>query len=377
MFAERPVLNSALAAAPVYAAGTSVEEAVRKSGLQDIVKLASNESPLGPSPRAVAAVRACLRTLHRYPVAGDDALRARIARQVGGGIGPENVAVANGGTEVLSLIAQGFLAPGDEAIFCPPTFPLYEIFTRRRGATAVACPLRMPGGAYDVDAILRAVGPATRVLFLCSPVNPTGTLLTRDGADRLLRGLPQRVVTVFDESYRDFVDDTEAAESLPYVRAGRTVLSVRSFSKSYGLAGLRVGYALAPEDLARYLERGRNPFHVSAPALAGALAALDDERYLDRVRRIVRAERRRMVCELDHRGLAPLPSQANFVFFRPGCPPDLLYQELLARGIVIRPTSFFYVPDGVRVTVGTRAHNTRFLAALDEVLPPLRARSAR
>jgi len=364
----RPWFDADLAAAPVYAAGTSLEEAALRTGRADLVKLASNESPLGPSPRAVQAIRRALSHLHRYPPVSDDALRARLARYLGGEFHPDQFVTANGGTEVLALIAQAFLARGDEAVICPPTFPLYEIFARRRGARPVRCALRPADWSYDVGRILRAITPATRVVHLCSPVNPTGTVLTRRQADRLMAALPRRILVVFDESYRDFVDDPDAADSLAYIRAGRCAVSVRSFSKSHGLAGLRVGYALAPADLAAYVRRARNPFHLGAPAVAGALAALDDARHLARTRRVVRTERARLFRALARRDLSPVPSQANFILFFPGVPPETLYERLLARGVIVRPAANFYVPDGVRVSVGSRADNERFLSALDEVL---------
>lgn len=368
MSAEGPRFDSHIASAPDYSSGTSVEEAARRSGITDVVRLASNENPLGPSRRAVAAIRDAAARLHLYPPMADDALRARCAAVEGAGVAADHIITGSGGSDVLGMIAAGLLEPGDEAVICPPTFALYEILIRRRGARAVRCDLLRPGFAYDPDAILRAVTPATRVVFLCSPVNPTGTLLTADAAARIMAGLPDRVVVVFDESYRDFVDDPAAADVRAFVRAGRFVIGVHSLSKSYGLAGLRVGYGVTHPELARYLRRLRNPFALSSLQLAGALAALDDRAHLARTCRTVRRERAWLCRELDRRGLAPTPSQANFVLFEPGLRPELVHERLLQRGVVVRPAAFFYLPAHVRVTVGTRAHNRRFLTELDDVL---------
>ncbi len=372
MSCDRVIFHPSIAAAPEYCAGTSIEEAARRCGAAEIVKLASNENPLGPSRRAVAAIRAAVAQLHRYPPLSDEALRGRLAGGEGAGFGPEHVVCGNGGTDLLALVADAFLNPGDEAIVCPPTFPLYEILVSRRGARAVRCDLRTPGFAYDAERILRAVTPATRVLFLCSPVNPTGTLLTAAQAELVMAELPDRVVTVFDESYRDFVDDPAAADGRVWVRAGRPVLAVRSLSKSMGLAGLRFGWGIAPPQLAGYLRRMRNPFASGSLALAGAIAALEDRAHLERTRRLVLRERSWLFRALEARGLAPVPSQANFILFRPGLPPETVYERLLERGVVVRPAAFFQQPEAIRVSLGTRAQNRRFLAALDEVLAEIR-----
>lgn len=369
---DTPKLNPHIEAAPLYSAGTSVEEVAAKYGIADVIKMASNENALGPSPRAVAAIREAAAGLDRYPRVVDDHLRERLAREQGPDIGPDHIATGNGGSEVLALIAQGFLEPGDEAIFCPPTFPLYEILSRRQGGIPVQVPLT-PNHAYDVQGILDAITPQTRLIFLCSPNNPTGTILTQTQADTLMAKVPGDVVVVFDSAYVDFVDRDDHVDALEYVRAGHYVIVVRTLSKSHGLAGLRLGYAVAHRALAEYLWRLRLPFHLNSLALAGAMAALDDTEHVARTRELVIAGRAWLYERLTSMELPAIPSQTNFLLFRPGYDPQLVYEHLMRRGVIVRPGGFFYMPDAVRVTVGTPEQNERFIVALREVLERLAA----
>ncbi|MFQ5594616.1 MAG: histidinol-phosphate transaminase [Anaerolineae bacterium] len=370
---DKPHLNPHIAAAPVYTAGTSAEEVAAQYGVTDVVKMSSNENALGPSPKAVAAIHETVPTLNRYPRVADDLLRERLARLAGAGIAPEHIATGNGGSELLAMIVRGFIfEDGDEAILCPPTFPMYEIFVRRQGGQPVCVDLT-PDFQYDVDAILNAITPRTRLIFICTPNNPTGTILTRAQADRLMAGVPDRVVVVFDEAYVDFVDLDDHVDALRYVRGGRYVIVVRTLSKSHGLAGLRVGYAVAHPELAEYLWRTRMPFHLGALALAGAMAATEDTDHVARSREMVLSGREWLYQQLTDLGLFAIPSQANFLIFRPEYDPQLVYDHLLRHGIVVRPAGFFYMPDFVRVTVGTQEQNERFITALKEVLDELAA----
>lgn len=369
---DKPHLNPHIAAAPIYTAGTSVEEVAARYGVTDVVKMASNENALGPSPRALEAIRDALPPLDRYPRVTDDQLRERLAGLQGPGIGPEHIATSNGGTEMLALIAQGFIEEEDEVVFCPPTFPMYEILTRRRGGQPVRVDLTSDY-QYDAEAILGAITPRTRLIFICSPNNPTGTIITRTQADQLMAGVPDRVVVVFDAAYLDFVDRDDHADVLGYMRAGRYVVVVRTLSKSHGLAGLRVGYAVAHPELAEYLWRCRLPFHLSSVTLAGAMAAVEDTDHVARTREMVLTEREWLYRQLRELGLSPIPTQSNFITFRPGYDPQLVYEHLMRHGVVIRPAGFFYMPDCARVTVGVHEQNERFIAALKDVLGELAA----
>lgn len=364
-----------IAAAPLYVAGSAIEEIQRRYGLQEVIKLASNENPLGPSPKALAAIERALPDLFRYPVVADDELRAALAAH--DGLSPENVVTGNGATELLDMIVRGFVRAGDEVIVSRPTFPMVDILTRRAGGKVIYADLRShprPSFSYDPEAVLAAVSARTRLIYICTPNNPTGTAVSQTQAHTLLNGLertaaPQALV-VLDESYRDFAD--APWDATDDVREGRDLIAVRSFSKSRGLAGLRVGYAFARREIAEYLQRLRLPFHLGVAALRGALAALDDAEHVARSRALVLAERPWLEAQLAELDLPYIPSQANFICFRPPFPPDRVFERLLRLGVIIRPLSFFYMPDWMRVTVGTHAQNERFIAALRTVLEELR-----
>lgn len=359
-----------IAAAPLYVAGSAIEEIQRRYGLQEVIKLASNENPLGPSPKALAAIERALPDLFRYPAVADDELRAALAARVA--LSPENVTTGNGATELLDMIVRGFVRPGDEVILSRPTFPMVDILTQRAGGRVVYADLST-AFTYDPDVVLAAVSARTRLIYICTPNNPTGTVVTGLQVQALLSGLertaaPQAIVVV-DESYRDFADVPWDAIAL--VREGRNLIDVRSFSKSWGLAGLRVGYAFARREIAEYLQRLRLPFHLGVAALRGALAALEDTDHVARSRALVLAERPWLEAQLAELDLPYVPSQANFVCFRPPFPADLVFQQLLRLGVIIRPLSLFYLPDWMRVTVGTHSENERFIAALRTVLEEL------
>ncbi len=363
-------LDANVLSSPLYVAGTHIETVKEQYGLKDVVKLASNENPLGPSPKAVAAIRKTLSNLSRYPPGDALELRQRLAVKLGRGLADDSFVTGNGASEILAMLAQGLLERGDESIICRPTFPLYDIFSRRRGATPVWADL----GAdfcYDVERMLAAVSDRTRMMFVCCPNNPTGTTIAPAEADWLVDQAPPDVVLVFDESYRVFATDVELPDTLGYVQSGRNVIVVRSFSKIHGLAGLRIGYAIARPKVARYLRRLQQPFHHSRLVLHGALAALDDDEHVRRTRELVAAERDWLQARLDRLGLFCIPSQANFIAIEAGYPADLVYERMLRQGVIIRPLSFFYMPDFIRVTVGARADNERFLDALEKTLREL------
>ncbi len=375
-----------IATAPLYVAGTAIEEIQRRYGLRDVIKLASNENPLGPSPKAVAAIERALPDLFRYPAVADDELRAALAAHVG--LAAENVATGNGATELLDIIVRGFIRTGDEVVISRPTFPMLDIFTCRMGGRVVYAdlsPFSSPnegregaaGFDYDPEAVLAAISERTRLIYICTPNNPTGTVVSRAQANRLIEGLTRTAapgaLVVFDESYRDFAED--AWDATDFVRAGRNVIAVRSFSKSWGLAGLRVGYAFARSDVAEYLERLHLPFHFGLAALRGALAALDDTEHVARSRALVLAERPWLEERLAELDLPYIPSQANFISFRPPFPADIMFERLLRMGVIVRPLAFFYMPDWMRVTVGTRPDNERFIACLRTALEELQGQT--
>jgi len=272
----------------------------------------------------------------------------------------------------LCMITRAFICEkGDEAIICPPTFELYEIVVKICGGRCVFVNLR-DDFSYDLPQVLASITDRTRLIFLCNPNNPTGTVIKPAELDKFLAEVPPCVLVVVDEAYREYVDPELAPDTLGYIREGRNVVSVRTFSKVYGLAGLRVGYGIAYEELAQYIRRLRVPFHINAVSMWGAIAALDDREHVERSVQHNRVEREFLYAGLDDLELSYARSQSNFILVRPGYDPQLIYERMLKKGVIIRPMAAFGAPDCFRITVGTRAEDERLLQAMGEVMGVLR-----
>lgn len=358
----------AQSASGTYQAGLSAREVADLAGDHPIVKLSSNENPFGPSPKAVAAAHAVLDGVNAYPERDDVALRKALAAFHGRGLGEEHVFSANSGVETLALIEETFIHPGERAIICPPNFGAYRSSLANRGAAIDAVPLKGEDFSVDVDGILAAVRPETRLVYLCNPNNPTGTYFGQDVLDAVLDGLPDHVTLIYDEVYYQFATEFPLPDAIQHVLNGRNIIIVHSFSKAYGLAGLRVGYGLGPADKVKAIRSHKRSFHVNSVSMAAALAAIDDAAHLARTVENNTAERARLAKDLQAMGLAVAPSQANFVMF--ACPDGLsakdLTSQLVALGIMVRPA--FDLPTHIRLTVGTPDENTRFLSALSSLL---------
>jgi histidinol-phosphate aminotransferase len=366
-------LNPCICSAQLYVAGTSIEEIQREYGLEEICKLASNENALGPSPLAVEAMQKTLANVHRYPPVADDELRAKLASTLSdGSLSEESFITGNGSCDVLAMVTRAFLCEeGDEAIICPPTFVLYEIVVNICGGKGVFVDLK-DDFTYDLPRVLGSITDRTRLIFLCNPNNPTGTLIDRDELDDFLAQVPSSVLVVIDEAYWEYADPELLPDTLSYIREGRNVLSVRTFSKVYGLGGLRMGYGIAYEELAQYLRRLRVPFHINAVSMQGAIAALDDQEHIEKSVQHNRVEREFLYAGLEDLELPYARSQTNFILVRPGYDPQLIYERLLEKGVIIRPMAGFRAPDCFRITVGTRAENERLLRVLGDVMETLR-----
>jgi len=366
-------LDPCICSAQLYVAGTSIEEIQRKYGLEEICKQASNENALGPSPLAVEAMQKTLANIHRYPPVADDELRAKLASTLSdSGLGEECFITGNGSCDVLHMVTRAFLCDeGDEAIICPPTFVLYEIVVNICGGKCVFVDLK-DDFTYDLPQVLASITDRTRLIFLCNPNNPTGTVIDRDELNDFLAQVPSCVLVVIDEAYWEYVDPELLPDTLAHIREGRNVMSVRTFAKVYGLAGLRIGYAIAYEELAQYIRRLRMPFHINALSMRGAIAALDDLEHVEKSVRHNRAERGFLYAGLDDLELPYARSQTNFILVKPGYDPQLIYERMLEKGVIIRPMAAFRAPDCFRVTVGTRAENERLLQVLGEVMDGLR-----
>ncbi|MFZ4599009.1 MAG: histidinol-phosphate transaminase [Terrimicrobiaceae bacterium] len=342
-----------------YEPGKPVEELAREMGLapSDIIKLASNENPLGPSPRALEAMRETLDRAHFYPDGGGWALRNAIASRLD--LARENIILGNGSNEIIEFIGHAFLRPGDEVVTAQHAFAVYTLMAQLFGATTVEVP--DPGFTHDLDAMLAAVTPKTRQVFIANPNNPTGTMVGQEQIDRFMERVPDHVLVIFDEAYYEFLDNPP--DVLRFVREGRNVIVMRTFSKIQGLANLRIGYGITNEKLASVLQKTRQPFNANGIAQAGALAGLSDDAHMLRTREITREGRDFLEAEFTAMGLNFVPSAANFVLVHVG-DGDKVFQALLRQGIIVRAMRSYKLPEWIRVSVGTMDQNRRFVAAL-------------
>ncbi|HZO09667.1 MAG TPA: histidinol-phosphate transaminase [Myxococcota bacterium] len=344
-----------------YQPGKPAEELDRELGITGSLKLASNESPLGPSPRAVAAMQAELARVHRYPDGASFELRRRLAGRLG--VGEEQLVFGAGADEILELLAKVLLGPGDECVFAWPSFAMYPIVVRGMGATPVPVPLDA-ALVHDLDAMAKAVTARTRLVFVCNPNNPTGTSVGREALDRFAEALPAECVLAIDEAYVDFARRADFPDSLAWVRRRPGTIALRTFSKAYGLAGLRVGYGVADPELAGYLQRARHPFNVNRLAEVAAVAALDDREYTERLQRLNADGIAYLTRELTALGFEVWPSDANFVLARG---PAGVVPALLREGVIVRPLAGFGLTEHLRITVGLPEENERLVKALRRI----------
>lgn len=347
-----------------YVPGKPIEEVQRELGLTEVTKLASNENPLGPSPKAVEAAMKVLPEIHRYPDDSYHQLRHKIASFHD--VPPEWVLLGRGSDEILLHIVQTFVEPGDEVVFSTPSFVMYDILSTLMDAVCVKVPLR--DFVHDVAGLIDAVTERTKVVFIDNPNNPAGTILKERAVRALLNEIPEGVIVVLDEAYAEFVESPDYPKSLDYLREGYPVIVLRTFSKAYGLAGLRIGYGFARPEITQHLLKVREPFNVSSIAAAAAVAALDDFEFLDRVRKTVWAGKRLMYRGLEKLGLKYVPTEANFVLIDVKRPAKKVADALLRKGIIVRPCEPFGLPTHLRVDVGTPETVERFIKALGEVL---------
>ena len=347
-----------------YEPGKPVEDLARELGIQpkDIIKLASNENPLGPSPKALEAMHAMLERAHFYPDGGGYYLREAIAEKFG--LRRENVMLGNGSNEIIEFLGHAFLRPGDEVVTSEHAFAVYTLMAQLFGAKTVEVPEK-PGFVQDLEATLAAITPRTRQVYITSPNNPTGTTVTAEEIERFMARVPEDVTTVFDEAYHEFLDN--APDTLRYVREGRNVVVLRTFSKIQGLANLRIGYGMASAEMIEILQKTRQPFNANGIAQAGALAGLADAEHQQRTKAVTDEGRAYLQEELARMGVEFVPSHANFVLARVG-DGRATFEALLKRGIIVRAMNSYKLPEWVRVSVGTMEENRRFVAALRETL---------
>lgn len=347
-----------------YKPGKPIEELAREHGIEHAIKLASNENPLGPSPLAVQAISHALSSLHRYPDGRGYELTAKLSSRLG--FPPDHFVLGNGSDDLIGMLTRALLQPGDEVIIPTPSFLMYEINAKSAGAIPIHVPLRSL--AIHGSELLERVTSRTRMIFICNPNNPTGTVMSRRDFELFLEALPPGIVVVLDEAYMEFVRDPNCVNSMEFIHGGRPVVALRTFSKAYGLAGLRIGYGVMAPELAGILHRIRQPFNASLLAQAGAAAALEDEAFLIKTVQTVHEGLDYLYTELDRIGVRYFPTQANFFLIDAGQDADVVFQNMLKKGVIIRSMSSYGYPEYIRVNTGIAEENKRLIEALEQVL---------
>lgn len=352
-----------------YQPGKPISELARELGLaeQTIIKLASNENPLGASPRGLAAAEASLADIARYPDGSGFELKAALTRRFGVEAG--RIVLGNGSNDVLELAARAFLAPGTSAVYSQHAFAVYPLAVQAAGATGIEARARDYG--HDLTAMAAAVQDDTRMVFIANPNNPTGTLLSNAELEGFLKALPRQVVVVLDEAYGEYLQVDKQSRALEWLEPFPNLVVTRTFSKAYGLAGLRVGYALSSAGIADLMNRVRQPFNVTSPALAAAAAALDDSEFLERSYALNQLGMKQFVQGFDRLGLDCIASAGNFISVRVG-PAQAVFQALLRKGVIVRPVGNYGMPEHLRISIGLAQENAKCLLALEEALQECR-----
>lgn len=346
-----------------YKGGKSKTEVIQNG--KKIYKLSSNENALGASPKALAAIQQHLHTVSEYPDRTDKRLRLALEKFYGGQLSAQQFITTNSGVGNLELIIRGFMDKDSECIYSNPAFGPYRSFPKKMGAKAINIPLVGDQFQLNVKAILNAITDKTSLIFITSPNNPTGTHLPKAQVDELLNNLPDHLVVVFDEVYYQFADAIDFVRPLPYVLENKNVIGVNSFSKAYGLAGLRIGYSYSTPEIAAYLQSLRRPFLINTLSLEAAIAALEDTAFIEKTVQHVQQEKQFLYRALDQLGIKYWKTQANFILLKPTMDAFEFEKIMLQEGVMVRPVEGFGAPDCVRVTIGTRAGNEAFLNGLN------------
>jgi histidinol-phosphate aminotransferase len=347
-----------------YVPGKPIEELERELGIRDAIKIASNENPIGPSPLALRAVSEALSKINRYPDGDAFYLKHKLAERLG--VRPENLIFGNGSNEVIEIVARTFMKPGDEAVMGEFAFIVFPIVTQAVGGKAIISP--MPRLTHDLRDMLSRITPRTRAVFIANPNNPTGTMVKRDELEWFVERVPEDIIVLVDEAYFDYVDDPDYPNSLDYHNIGKSIVTVRTFSKIYGLAGLRLGFGVSSEEIISYMNRVREPFNVNSLAQVGALAALDDREHVRMSKEINGKGLRYLTEELKRIDLPFTPSFTNFILVDLGSDPIPVYNALLREGVIVRPVGGYGLKTHLRVTVGLPEENERFIRAIRRVL---------
>ncbi len=351
-----------------YPPGKPLEELEREYGITDSIKLASNENPIGTSPLALEAIRNHLKNLYRYPDGSGYYLRRRLSQRLG--VEESSIVLGNGSNEIIDLVIRTFVQPGEEVLMSDPTFLVYSLMTQAVGGTAVKVPQK--SFSHDLEAMADALTSRARVVFLDNPNNPSGSIISRPKFENFRTRVPDDVIIVLDEAYMEFADPEQTITGLEYLNGEPTVISLRTFSKAYGLAGLRIGYGVMDPEVANYLNRVRQPFNVNSLAQVAALAALDDEVFLQETQKVVREGLAFLYEELDKLQLRTYPTQTNFFLIDVDCDARIVYQAMLRRGVIVRAMNSYGLDSYIRISVGCPEENQRFIDTFKEVLAELK-----
>lgn len=349
-----------------YKGGKTLAEI--KSQSQKMYKLSSNENPIGASPKAIEAIKAAAQDLHRYPDRTDARLREALATFYNNELNENQFVVANSGSETLELIIRAFMSEGHECIISNPTFLIYQMISKWQGAKIIDVPLLEPDFKLDIEGILSKVNENTRLLFLTSPNNPTGSYIPKSDLDEIIDRLPDHVILVLDEVYYHFADAEDYTTALSYVQAGKQVIGINSFSKTYGLAAMRIGYFYTTEKIANYIHQICKPFILNKLSLEAGIAALSDTSFIQDTVELVKNERSFMHSELNKIGLPFWPSQGNFILTKPPMEEKVFEAKMLDLGVMVRPVAAFGAPGCVRITIGTHEANLACLQAIKKIL---------
>jgi histidinol-phosphate aminotransferase len=349
-----------------YVPGKPIEDVKREYGLDDVIKLASNENPLGVSPKALAAMTAALPRLSQYPDAASYEFRSALAQHYD--VDMAQVAVGNGADDLILELSMAYLEDGDEVVVSKSSFPMYDVHAMAMRATLVKTPLTS-ALCIDLNAMADAITERTKLVYVCNPNNPTGTIVEAEAVDAFIARVPEHVLIVLDEAYVEMVDSDAFPDSLDYVRQGReNIFVMRTFSKVYGLAGIRVGYGFAHERIVSTLMKIKPPFNVNVLAQAAGIAALTDSEFVAQSVTANKIGRNYLCREFDRLGLCYAPSHTNFVLVHIGPPASGIQQQLVEKGVIVRPCGGYDLPEYLRVSIGTAAQNERFIQTLSEIL---------
>lgn len=346
-----------------YEPGKPIEELKRELGIKSVIKLASNENPVGLSPKALSAILKAAKNVNRYPDGNSFYLREKLSKFLG--VGKNEIIFGNGSNEIIEFVVRAYLDAGEEVVISEPTFLIYKIVVAIQGGKSVIVPLK--NFTYDLPAMKKAMTPNTKIVFISNPNNPTGTSVGRKEFEEFLKGLPRNVIVIVDEAYNEFVERKDFPKALDYINKANVIV-LRTFSKAHGLSGLRIGYGVAKPELIEYMEKVRQPFNINLLAQVAALASLEDIKFIDGIRRLVLKEKHSIYNSLDKMGIDYVKSDTNFILINVKRNSREVFNEMLKQGVIVRDMAAYDLKNYIRVTVGKKTENERFIKILKKIV---------